>query len=196
MTAQVRGLDARRDRLERTLVDRPRRASNALPWRSAARRRSAPQARIIASGFARSCPRSAGAVPCGASAIATVTSWSGSKASNTDSAPAIEPNIGSTRSERQSPSRFSAGITSGASAAPDSSPAEPLPPPPALARGGRRGRGGGRRGWHQLLAPLAQRRDHDAQMLVEVNPELRRAFDQVFPAHGGREARRLHLLLD
>ena len=34
-------------------------------------------------------------------------------ASRTDSAPAIEPNIGITRSERQSPSRFSAGITSG-----------------------------------------------------------------------------------
>ena len=33
--------------------------------------------------------------------------------SSTDSAPAIEPNIGITRSLRQSPSRFSAGITSG-----------------------------------------------------------------------------------
>ena len=38
-------------------------------------------------------------------------------------APAIEPNIGITMSDRQSPSRFSAGMTSGASAAPLSSPA-------------------------------------------------------------------------
>jgi hypothetical protein len=62
-------------------------------------------------------------VPWGASAITTLVSKSSSKASRTDSAPAIEPNIGITRSERQSPSRFRAGITSGASAAPEIRPA-------------------------------------------------------------------------
>ena len=54
-------------------------------------------------------------MPCGASAIATCVSNSSSNASRTDSAPAIEPNIGMTRSLRQSPSRFSAGMTSGVS---------------------------------------------------------------------------------
>ena len=74
-------------------------------------------------GLATSLPCSEGAVPCGASAMATSTAKSSSKASRTDSAPAIEPNIGITRSDRQSPSRFKAGMTSGASAAPDNSPA-------------------------------------------------------------------------
>src|SRR5438874_1765466 len=68
-------------------------------------------------------PCNAGAVPCGASVITARTSCSRSSASTTDSAPAIEPNSGSTKSERQSPSRLSAGITSGASAAPETSPA-------------------------------------------------------------------------
>ena len=68
-------------------------------------------------------PWSAGAVPCGASVITARTSWFASSESTTDSAPAIDPKRGSTKSERQSPSRFSAGITSGASAAPDTSPA-------------------------------------------------------------------------
>ena len=40
-------------------------------------------------------------------------SKSSSNATSSDSEPAIEPNSGSTRSERMSPSRFSAGITSG-----------------------------------------------------------------------------------
>ena len=70
-----------------------------------------------------SLPSSAGAVPCGASAITALGSYSSSNASSTDSAPAIEPNIGMTRSDRQSPSRLSAGITSGASAAPEMRPA-------------------------------------------------------------------------
>ena len=69
----------------------------------------------MAIGLATSLPWSAGAVPCGASAMATCVSNSSSKASRTDSAPAIEPNIGITRSLRQSPSRLSAGMTSGVS---------------------------------------------------------------------------------
>jgi hypothetical protein len=55
--------------------------------------------------------------------MATSRLYSSSKASSTDSAPAIEPNIGITRSDRQSPSRLSAGMTSGRSAAPVRRPA-------------------------------------------------------------------------
>ncbi len=77
----------------------------------------------MAIGLATSLPSSAGAVPCGASAIATRVRNASSKLSSTDSAPAIEPYRGMTRSERQSPSRLSAGITSGRSGAPEMSPA-------------------------------------------------------------------------
>ena len=90
-----------------------------LARRSAAR---AAAARIIAIGLAMSLPCSAGAVPCGASAITARGSYSSSRASSTDSAPAIEPNSGITMSDRQSPSRLRAGITSGASAAPEIRP--------------------------------------------------------------------------
>ena len=84
---------------------------------------SAATAMIIAIGLAIPFPSSAGAVPCGASVITARTSCSRSSDRTTDSAPAIEPKSGSTKSDRQSPSRLSAGITSGASAAPDTSPA-------------------------------------------------------------------------
>ena len=43
-------------------------------------------------------------------------SKSSANATSSDSEPAIEPKRGSTRSERMSPSRFSAGITSGSPA--------------------------------------------------------------------------------
>ena len=45
--------------------------------------------------------------------MATTGCRSSSRANRTDSAPAMEPKRASTRSERQSPSRLSAGITSG-----------------------------------------------------------------------------------
>ena len=52
-------------------------------------------------------------MPCAASASTTVGSKSSPKPTSSDSEPAIEPKSGSTRSERMSPSRFNAGITSG-----------------------------------------------------------------------------------
>src|SRR5256885_697312 len=62
-------------------------------------------------------------VPCAASDMTTGTSYGLSNDRSTAAAPAIEPNSGRTKSDRQSPSRFSAGMTSGASAAPETSPA-------------------------------------------------------------------------
>ena len=66
---------------------------------------------IIAIGFATFLPSSAGAVPCGASVMATVTAPASSNASSVDSAPAMVPNICMTRSDKVSPSRLSAGMT-------------------------------------------------------------------------------------
>ena len=66
----------------------------------------------MAIGLATFFPASDGAVPCGASAMATTGCRSASSASSTDSAPAMEPNSASTRSDRTSPSRLSAGTTS------------------------------------------------------------------------------------
>ena len=68
-------------------------------------------ARIMASGLATFLPWSVGAVPWGASAIATRTLQSSRKAKIIDSEPAMVPNICITRSDRQSPSRLRAGIT-------------------------------------------------------------------------------------
>jgi hypothetical protein len=62
-------------------------------------------------GLATFLPWSEGAVPWGASAITVLTLKSPSKASSSDSAPAMVPNIWSTISLRQSPSRLSAGMT-------------------------------------------------------------------------------------
>src|SRR5438034_408924 len=90
----------------------PARCPASLPWES-----NAAPARIMAIGFATSLPWSAGAVPCAASAMIAAGSKSSSKATRSDSEPAIEPKSGSTRSERMSPSRFSVGITSGSPAA-------------------------------------------------------------------------------
>ena len=63
-------------------------------------------------GLARFLPWSAGAVPCGASAITTLgVSESPVKPISTDSAPAIDPKSPSTRSLMQSPSRLRVGTT-------------------------------------------------------------------------------------
>src|SRR5438445_801148 len=67
---------------------------------------------IIAVGLATFLPSRAGAVPWGASVIATSTAPASSNASSVDSAPAMEPNICMTRSDSVSPSRLSAGMTS------------------------------------------------------------------------------------
>ena len=85
--------------------------------------RTAVQASIIAIGLATFSPGSDGAVPCGASAIATRGVRSGLSATSKDSAPAIEPNIASTRSAMQSPSRLSGGMTSGCRAMSVTAPA-------------------------------------------------------------------------
>ena len=108
--AQVGRAHALRDRLEARLADRARRpaAPSSSPCAS-----SAAPARIIAIGFATFFPCSDGAVPCAASAMSASGSKSSSNATSSDSEPAIEPKSGSTRSERMSPSRFSAGMTSG-----------------------------------------------------------------------------------
>ena len=87
---------------------RPRRRRRAPRGRARRRRPGASP-----SGWPRSCPCSDGAVPCGASAMATTGRRSSSRARSTDSAPAMDPNRASTRSERQSPSRLSAGTTRG-----------------------------------------------------------------------------------
>src|SRR2546426_1100864 len=90
------------------LDERPDRDSSAAP-RSAPAACVAPSpasptsdaaARIIASGFAMFLPNSDGAVPCAASAMITHGVYSSSRATTSDSDPAIEPNSGSTRSER------------------------------------------------------------------------------------------------
>src|SRR5579875_3504473 len=77
--------------------------------------RSAAPARIIAIGLATFFPNNRGAVPCGASAITTAGRRCSSNDRRTDSAPAIEPKSCITKSERQSPSRLSDGITGGRS---------------------------------------------------------------------------------
>src|SRR6059036_2394057 len=69
-------------------------------------------AMIIAVGLATFLPSRAGAVPWGATVIATSTAPASSNASSVDSAPAMEPNICMTRSDSVSPSRLSAGMTS------------------------------------------------------------------------------------
>src|SRR3712207_7555974 len=71
------------------MIRRPPR-STLFPYTTLFRSSTAAHARIIAIGLARSLPCSDGAVPCGASAIATSTAKSSSKLSSTDSAPAIE----------------------------------------------------------------------------------------------------------
>ena len=107
---QVGGADAvgRRAPSRRRRSRRKHRAAPSTP-RSPANADRAPAARIIAIGLATSLPSSAGAVPWGASAIATAGARSSSSASRIDSAPAIEPNSGSTRSESRSPSRLRRG---------------------------------------------------------------------------------------
>ena len=83
-------------------------------WPSSVCESSAAAARIIASGFATFLPSSDGR-----RAVCRLRHQRGrlelvaSNATSIDSEPAIDPKSGSTRSERMSPSRFSAGITSG-----------------------------------------------------------------------------------
>ena len=106
------------------LVDRPR---DAVGARAAARRRrsAGPRRRPASwpSGWRRPCPAAPARCRAAPRPSRPACLKSSSNASSTDSAPAIEPNIGMTRSLRQSPSRLSAGITSGLSAAPEISPA-------------------------------------------------------------------------
>src|SRR6266550_1740802 len=108
--SEVRAPDATASR-HASRIARPARCSASSPWES-----SAAPARIIAIGFATFLPASDGAVPCAASAMIADGSKSSSNATSSDSEPAIEPKSGSTRSERMSPSRLSAGITSGSPA--------------------------------------------------------------------------------
>ncbi len=115
MASQVGRAHARGARLQHGLVDRPRR-----PLELGAVRRGVLQDRgarqdhrhrvreVLALQRRRGAVRRLG--------HGDGRAQSSSKASRTDSAPAIEPNIGITRSLRQSPSRLSAGTTSGTSA--------------------------------------------------------------------------------